>query len=185
MSLFEFIDFGDNNPTSAAPSGRPKTSTAKPPIDRPVGAKPPTKKQKVEPVVELPVEITPVIDQPSVDFNFNNSATIQYLKDFFAKTEKVGKENIICYAERKTMFGRKITATDKVKEIGIINAKHALSNKFISTTFKLITESEIVQVAKTYMNFGAVRHYPLLVEIEYIIDPKHNNVLIRIQDEFL
>jgi len=199
MSLFDFVDFGDNNTTSAAPSGRPKTkSTAKPVIDRPVGAQPPARKPKVETIVEVepvaepkPIEIEkPLVEssyQPvSVDeYNFDNSVTIHILKEFFNKKDKIGKDNIICYADRKTMFGKKLTATDKVIELGILNAQHALSNNFISTTFKLIADSEIRQIAKLYTTFGAVRWYPLVVEIQYIVDPKHNNVLMCIQDQFL
>jgi hypothetical protein len=190
-NLFEFVDFGDNNSTSATPSGRPKkkSTTLTPPEVKPEPKAPepkPKRQQKIEPDIEIKIEPEVKLEESiSILPPYDNSHTITYLKSFFDKSEKVGKENLICYADRKTMFGRKITATDKVKELGIVNAQHALSNTFISTTFKLIVEAEISQVAKMYTSLGAVRHYPLVVEIQYMADPKHNKVLMRIQDEFL
>ena len=81
------------------------------------------------------------------------------------------------------MFGRKITASDKVKEIAIINAGQ--SSRFISVSFKLITESEIKQVATAYTTIGAERRYPLLVEVKYVYDPKYKDIYLQIQNEFL
>lgn len=202
-NLFEFVDFGDNNPTSATPSGRPKKSTTiredgddKSKIRKPApileGSKPPPKKIKTEIPIEIPIveEIhTPIanveIQTYKFDSTFDNSVTERYVKEFFKKSEKIGKDNLICYGEKKTMFGGKITALDKVKEVGIINADHADGSRFISTSFKLIKESEIPQLIKKYTTVGAVRNYPLLVAIQYMEDPQYNNVRIRIQDEFL
>lgn len=190
-NLFEFVDFGDNNSTSATPSGRPRnTSTTLTPPEvkpEPKVVEPKSKRQQtIDPDIEIHIdpEVKLEVSEPILP-PYDNSHTLTYLKSFFDNTEKVGKDNVICYADRKTMFGRKITATDKVKELGIINAQHALTNTFISTTFKIIVDAEISQVVKMYTSFGAVRHYPLVVEIPYLADPKHNKVLMRIQDEFL
>jgi len=128
---------------------------------------------------------TPKRESPKTYPTYDNSITDQYVREFFKKAEKVGKDNLICYAERKTMFGNKITVSDKVKEVGIVNAEHAGGNKFISTSFKLFTESEIPQLIQKYTTIGAVRNYPLLVAIQYMEDPQYNNIRIRIQDEFL
>lgn len=159
MSLFDFIDFGDNSPTSASPSGIPKKATTS---DK----------------LKISDEVNSII--PKVD----NSQTKTYLKEFFAKSEKVGKD-LIMFENRKTIFGHKITASDKVREIGIINAHQVSPDNFISISFKLIVESEISNIVDKYMTMGLVRPYPLVVEIKYMTDPEYNDILLQIHDEFM
>ena len=108
--------------------------------------------------------------------------TVHYLRQFYQKVSKVGKDDLIFYTERKTMFGNKILATDKIIEIGIINAGNFAS--FISITYKLIKETEIENVAMRYVSVGVDRR-PLVVERKYMFEDEYAEQRRRVMEEIL
>ena len=133
----------------------------------------------IEQIIEQEIieKIEPVINN-DIDVD-----TVNYLRKYFINVQKVGKDDIIFYADRKTMFGKKILATDKIKEIGIINIKNI--SVFISTSYKLVKETEIEEVARKYITIGADRRVPIVVERYYMDNEEFISQRRKVMEEFL
>ena len=112
----------------------------------------------------------------------NNSETEAYLKKFFEKAEKVGKD--ISFENRKTILKSKILPTDKICEVSVVNGESATDYTFVSVSFKFIAEREIKTIAKDYLYILCDRRYPVIVERKYLEDPKYREQKVHILNEF-
>lgn len=109
--------------------------------------------------------------------------TENYLKGFFNKCKKIGKDGLVIYENRNTFLGKKINASDKVIEFALINGESSDSS-FMTISFKLLIEKEIKEISKIYTSIGVDRRYPMLVDKKYMSGKKYKANRMKILEQF-
>ena len=121
-------------------------------------------------------------DNSSVHYD---NGTEEFLTKYFSEKNKLGKDGYTVYKGKKSLTGSLIKQSDKVVQALLVNAVDAINTKFISVTFRTITEREIKKVTKKYISLDNSRRIPLLVERKYMEQMKYSEHRQKIAEQFL
>lgn len=163
----------DDGEEDVKPQPKPKAKTKPRAKSKPK----PQPKKEVSVVVEVEEEDETLPPQDTYE-------TEEILKSFFDKRDRIGKDGMVIYEGKKTFLGAKIKSTDKIIEFALINAQSADTSKFISISFKKMTEKEIKKIAKQYQVIGEPKRYPQLVDRKYMVLGKYKSIKTRVLDDF-